>query len=143
MLLHTQTWFLACVLLLLSPLVPTNSQAYAASLDDGQAFIDQGKYKQAVACFSEFINDNPTSREGYRGRIEALLMQRRYSDAMLDVARFNALVVPADPDAIDWIIEYYETRMAADPSDIAALTVEVFRTGGTSITQLPCCIWKR
>ena len=119
----------ALALSLLSPLgsfsgfsIFAASSAYAGSLEDGQAFIDQGEYHSAVACFSEYIVDHPTSPEGYRGRIEAWLMLRRYSDAMRDVARFNALVVPADPDSIAWVLTHYETRLAAAPNDIVALT---------------------
>lgn len=115
-------WLLANVLILLTSFTVTLSTLYAGSLEDGQAFIDQGQYNLAVDCFTEFIAENPTSPEGYRGRIEALLMQRRYSDAMLDVSRFNALVIPADPDAAGWILEHYETRIAADPNDTVALT---------------------
>lgn len=113
---------LASMLILLSSLTVTTSTLYAGSLEDGQAFIDQGQYNLAVDCFTEFIGENPTSPEGYRGRIEALLMQRRYSDAMLDVSRFNALVVPADPEAAGWILEHYEARIAADSNDTVALT---------------------
>lgn len=113
---------LASVLMLLPSISFATSRLYAGSLEDGQAFIDQGQYNLAVDCFTEFIDVNPTSPEGDRGRIEALLMQRRYSDAMLDVSRFNALVVPADPDAADWILEHYEARIAADSNDTVALT---------------------
>ncbi|MCC6509527.1 MAG: hypothetical protein IT423_10495 [Pirellulaceae bacterium] len=122
-------WGVAIGLMLLSPLGGmlefsslVISGAYAGSLEDGQAYLEQGQYELAIESFSEFVDQQPTSPEGYRGRIESWLMLRRYSDAMRDVTRFNALVVPADPSAIDWILSYYETRIAADSDDILALT---------------------
>jgi hypothetical protein len=60
--------------------------------------------------------------EGYRGRIEALLLLGRYSDAVRDYTRVTALVLPVHPDAETTIVNSYRERLAAHPSSISALT---------------------
>ena len=44
------------------------------ALPDGQALIDQGRYKKAVTEFTCVIQTQPSGRNGYRGRIEAQLL---------------------------------------------------------------------
>ncbi len=90
--------------------------------DAGQALIDDGRYQQAVNVFSCVIAADPTEVEGYRGRIEALLLLGRYADAMRDYTRVTAVVEPVHPDAEATIDDGYAARLADDPNDVVTLT---------------------
>ena len=89
---------------------------------DGQQHIDAGRLDAAVREFSCVIDAAPTEVEGYRGRIEAQLLLRRYSDAVRDYARVTAFVLPAHPDAATTILSGYGDRLGADPANVPALT---------------------
>ena len=56
------------------PRAATRAVVGACSPEDGQALIDQGRYKKAVAEFTCVIETQPTGVDGYRGRIEAQLL---------------------------------------------------------------------
>jgi tetratricopeptide (TPR) repeat protein len=88
----------------------------------GQHLIDQGHYQQATNVFSLYIHQHPTDVEGYRGRIEAKLLLRHYSDAVLDYAQVTAKVIPIHPDADQQIYDHYAQRLAQRPNDRPALT---------------------
>ena len=92
------------------------------SVAAGQAFIDAAEYESAVDEFSCVIAAQPTEVEGYRGRIEALLMLGRFSAAFADYARMTAVVLPVHPDAAATILNGYAERLAATPDEIPALT---------------------
>lgn len=92
----------------------------------GQVLIDQGRYDQAVREFACVIAARPTEVEGYRGQAEAELLLGRYSDALRDLARVTAYVVPVHPDAADTIHAGYRARLDADPQNIPALTGATF-----------------
>jgi hypothetical protein len=96
------------------------------SVAQGQLFIDSGRYKDAVREFTCVIAAMPTTVEGYRGRIEALLLLGRYSDALRDYGRVTAVVLPVDPDAANTILSGYAARLAVAPQDIPALTGSSF-----------------
>ena len=101
--------------------VPTHAQQ-ACTSEQGQHFIDEGRYKQAIKEFTCVIDAQPTEAEGYRGRAEAQLLLGRYSDAMRDYGLVTAFVVPVHPDAVEVIFAGYDARLAADPQSITALT---------------------
>jgi tetratricopeptide (TPR) repeat protein len=88
----------------------------------GQAFIDQGRYRDAIREFSCVIAADPTGVDGYRGRIEAELLLGRFSDAVRDYTRVTAFVEPVHPDAEAIIYGGYAARLAAAPTDLPALT---------------------
>ena len=88
----------------------------------GQIYIDQAQYRDAIREFTCVINDQPTEVEGYRGRIEAELLSGRFSDAVRDYARVTAFVEPVHPDAQDIIFGGYSSRLAIDENNVAALT---------------------
>jgi len=90
--------------------------------EQGQAFIDQGRYDRAIREFTCVIDAQPTAVDGYRGRIEAELLLGRYSDAVHDYTRVTALVLPVHPDAEDTILGGYAARLAIAPENIPALT---------------------
>lgn len=92
------------------------------SADEGQQYINQGRYLQAIHEFTCVINAHPTEVEGYRGRIEAELLLGEYSNAVRDYARVTAYVLPVHPDAPKVIYAGYAARLAAEPNHIAALT---------------------
>jgi len=92
----------------------------------GQVFIDQGRYDQAIREFSCVMAAQPTEVEGYRGRAEAELLLGRYSDALRDLAGVTAYVVPVHPDAAEIIHAGYSARLDADPQNIPALTGATF-----------------
>src|SRR5262245_29966859 len=92
------------------------------SPEQGQLYIDQGRYTQAIHEFTGVINAHPTDVEGYRGRIEAELLLGRYSDAVRDYQRIIAFVLPVHPDAKDTILAGYAARLAVAPENIPALT---------------------
>ena len=96
--------------------------AAACTAQQGQLFIDAGRYKDAVRAFTCVIEARPTDVEGYRGRIEAALLLGRYSDAVRDYARVTAFVLPVHPDAEQTIRTGYEARLASKPADVPALT---------------------
>ena len=102
------------------------SAAPARSNAAGQEYIDAGRYDRAVREFGCVIDGDPTSVDGHRGRMEALVLLGRYSDAVLDGVHLNAVVVPAHPDAERTIVAGYASRLSASPSDVAALTGATF-----------------
>lgn len=105
-------------------LVTSTSSAFAQTCTSelGQAYINQGRYKQAVKEFTCLIDAAPTEVEGYRGRIEAQLMLGLYADAFADYARVTARVLPVHPDAASGILAGYDARLAADRQSVTALT---------------------
>jgi tetratricopeptide (TPR) repeat protein len=90
--------------------------------EQGQLFIDEGRYKSAIREFTCVIESHPTEVEGYRGRIEAELLLGRYSDAVRDYARVTAFVLPVHPDVEDTIRAGYAARLAITPRSISVLT---------------------
>ena len=108
--------------LLFTPVLGTVATARLCSPEQGQIYINQGRYRDAIREFTCMIEAQPTEVEGYRGRIEAELLFGRYSDAVRDYARVTAYVLPARPDAEATIAAGYAARLAAAPDDIPALT---------------------
>ena len=94
----------------------------ACTAEQGQQFIDEGRYEKAITEFSCLIDAQPAGVEGYRGRIEAQLLLGRFSDAVADYTRVTSYVVPVHPDAGSLILAGYAERLAAAPNDVAALT---------------------
>ena len=90
--------------------------------EQGQALIDEGRFKDAIRIFSCVIDDQPTEIEGYRGRMEAALMLGSFSDAVGDFSRLTAYALPLHPDAEDIIMDGYAARLALASDDIVALT---------------------
>ena len=88
----------------------------------GQAYIDEGRYEHAVREFGCLVDAAPTEIEGYRGRIEALLLLGRYSDAFRDYTRVTMFVVPVHPDTEQTILAGYDARLAVAPTNVPALT---------------------
>jgi tetratricopeptide (TPR) repeat protein len=113
---------LAAALLLAGPVAQAPASPANCSAEQGQAFIDAGRYEQAIREFTCLIDAEPTEVEGYRGRGEAELLLGRYSDALAEYAQITALVMPVQPDAVDTILAGYDDRLATAPNDIAALT---------------------
>jgi tetratricopeptide (TPR) repeat protein len=111
---------LAAALLLTGPVAQASPQP--CTPEQGQAFIDTGRFKDAIREFTCVIAAQPTEAEGYRGRIEAELLLNRFSDAAADHARITALVLPVHPDAHNTILAGYAARLADDPESIPALT---------------------
>jgi len=103
---------------------PTSKKGCTAA--QGQVLIDQGRYDQAISEFTCVIAALPTEPEGYRGLAEAEVLLGRYSDALRDLARVIAYVVPVHPDAADIIHASYKVRLDADPQNIPALTGAIF-----------------
>jgi tetratricopeptide (TPR) repeat protein len=96
--------------------------AAQCSAEQGQTFIDEGRYERAIREFTCLIEREPTDIGGYRGRSEANLLLGGYSDAYRDYARITAFVLPEHPDAQKTILTNYAARLAAAPDDVPALT---------------------
>jgi hypothetical protein len=96
--------------------------ARQCSPEQGQIYINEGRYRDAIREFSCLVEAQPTEVEGYRGRIEAELLLGRYSDAVRDYARVTAFVMPVHPDAEATIATGYAARLAVAPNDVPALT---------------------
>ena len=92
------------------------------SVEEGQALIDEGRYKKAVAEFTCVIEQQPTGADGYRGRIEAKLLLGQYSDALRDYTRVTAYVLPVHADGANVIMAGYAARLSTDPFNVPALT---------------------
>ena len=132
----SRTWLAAAVLMTIagcadpSPITSPDAAgppAFAASLatctaEQGQAFIDTGDYPKAIKEFSCVIGLDPSSVEGYRGRMEAQLMLGLFSDAVRDYTRVTAFVEPVHPDAKQTIVAGYQARLDAAPQAVPALT---------------------
>jgi hypothetical protein len=88
----------------------------------GQIYIDSGRYNDAISEFSCVIQAQPAGTEGYRGRIEAELLNGEFSNAVRDYARLIAFVLPVHPDAKDTILAGYAARLAVAPDSVPALT---------------------
>ena len=108
--------------LLFAPLFGTIATARQCTPEQGQIYINQGRYRDAIREFSCVIDAQPTAVEGYRGRIEAELLLGQYSEAVRDYARVTAFVLPAHLDAETTIEAGYAARLATAPNDIPALT---------------------
>ena len=111
----------AALLLLAAPTQGTASGPNCTA-EQGQAFIDQGHYTQAIHEFTCLVDAQPTEVDGYRGRIEAELLLGRFSDAVRDYTRVTAFVEPVHPDAKLVIYGGYADRLAIDPDNVPALT---------------------
>lgn len=101
---------------------PARAAGPPCSAEQGQRYIDDGRYRQAVREFTCLIDAQPAEVEGYRGRIEAQLLLGEYSNAVRDYARVTAFVLPVHPDARNIILAGYDARLAVSPFNIAALT---------------------
>jgi tetratricopeptide (TPR) repeat protein len=108
--------------LLALALATTAHAAPGCTTEQGQVYIDEGQYKQAIREFTCVIEAEPTAVEGYRGRIEAQLLLGEYSNSVRDYALVTAVVAPAHPDAQATILASYAARLEIDPNDIPALT---------------------
>jgi tetratricopeptide (TPR) repeat protein len=95
--------------------------AQKCSALQGQTYIDQGQYGQAINEFTCMIEGQPTEVEGYRGRIEAELLMGRFSDAVRDYTKVTALVLPIHPDAQKTIYDGYDARLRVSPTNLPAL----------------------
>jgi tetratricopeptide (TPR) repeat protein len=84
--------------------------------------LDAAEYDRAVREFTCVILAQPTEVEGYRGRIEALLMLGEFASAFADYGLVTAFVLPAHPDAATTILNGYAARLAESPDEITALT---------------------
>ena len=113
--------FAVAALLLLAPSAHAAS-APSCTSEQGQAFIDAGRYDRAIREFTCLVEAAPTEVEGYRGRAEAKLFLGRYADALADYARVTAVVEPVHPDAKQTIKAGYAARLASTPNDVPALT---------------------
>jgi tetratricopeptide (TPR) repeat protein len=126
---HTTITHLAKILLgvalcgasLLAPAANATAAAKCTE-SNGQAYIDSGRYRQALNEFTCLIDAKPTEVAGYRGRIEAELLLGHYSDALRDFARITARVVPVHPDAQETLLASYDQRLSLDPESVTALT---------------------
>ena len=122
---HTSSALIGCMLIAVLLLLAAPSLGTASpncTAEQGQAFIDNGQYAQAVSEFTCLVDAQPTEVEGYRGRIEAELLLGRFSDAVRDYTRVTAYVEPVHPDAKLVIYDGYADRLAASPDDVPALT---------------------
>jgi tetratricopeptide (TPR) repeat protein len=88
----------------------------------GQIYIETGRYDRAIREFTCLVQAAPAEAEGYRGRIEALLLLGRFADAFRDATRVTAFVEPVHPDAIATILAGYDARLRDNPDDVPALT---------------------
>ena len=113
---------LAAVILGGATLAAAAEAAPSCAPQQGQAFIDAGRYDRAIHEFTCMIDAQPTEVEGYRGRIEAEVLLGRYSDAVRDYTRVTAHVLPVHPDAERTILDGYGDRLASDPDSVPALT---------------------
>ena len=108
--------------LLFTPILAPIALARQCSSEQGQIYINEGRYRDAVREFTCVIEEHPTEADGYRGRSEAELLLGRYSDAFGEYALITAFVLPAHPDAEVVILSGYAARLADAPNDIPALT---------------------
>ena len=97
-------------------------RAPSCTAQQGQAFIDQGRYDHAVREFTCVIDAAPTEPEGYRGRMEAQVLLGRFSDAVGDCTRVYAYVVPVHADYQKTMLAGYASRLAVSPNSVTALT---------------------
>jgi tetratricopeptide (TPR) repeat protein len=104
------------------PIATAAGPAPQCTSQQGQAFIDAGRYERTIREFTCVIEAEPAAVDGYRGRIEAHLLLGRYSDALGDYARVTAFVEPVHPDAHQIIRDGYAARLAIAPHDLRALT---------------------
>ena len=108
--------------LLFTPILGTVAAARQCSPEQGQIYINDGRYRDAIREFTCVIEAQPTEVEGYRARIEAELLLGRYSDGVRDYARVTAFVQSVHPDAEATIASRLRGQACAMPDDIPALT---------------------
>jgi hypothetical protein len=113
--------FTASIFTAIVAAIAANASAKECTVEEGQRYIYEGRYEQAVREFSCIIENDPTGVEGYRGRIEAQVLLGRYSDALSDYGQVTAQVLPVHPDARNIILAGYAARLAAAPDDLPAL----------------------
>jgi hypothetical protein len=71
---------------LFTPILGIVATAWQCSLEQGQIYIDEGRYRDAIREFRCVIEGQSTEVEGYRGRIEAEPLLGRYSGTFRDYA---------------------------------------------------------
>lgn len=112
----------AAALVTLVPLAQAAVSNPKCTAEQGQAYIDEGRYDKAIHEFTCLVNAAPTDVDGYRGRAEAGLLLGRYSDAFRDYTSLTAYVIPVHPDAERTVLDGYAARLATDPGSVSALT---------------------
>lgn len=112
----------AAATLIAAPIAHATKGEPNCTAEQGQAFIDAGRYDRAIKEFGCVIAANPIEAEGYRGRAEAELLLGRYSDALRDYTRITAFILPTEPGAIAAIHAGYAARLGVNPGDVPALT---------------------
>src|SRR5262245_28243845 len=117
-----KTFATLVVCIALSSATPVQAQAGQCSTEQGQQFINEGRYDRAIKEFTCIINADPTGVEGYRGRMEASVLLGRYSDGLADYTLMTIFVEPIHPDFKQTILAGYAARLAANPDDVTALT---------------------
>lgn len=115
-------WLLTLALFVSSSAMTVQANGPVLSPDPGQKLIDRGQLNKALRYYTELIEADPTSITGYRGRIETLVLMRRYAHALADFSRIVANVVPTQPAAIDEMLAEYQDRLTQKPLDIPALS---------------------
>jgi tetratricopeptide (TPR) repeat protein len=84
--------------------------------------LTEGAYEDALIGFSCALEQNPLNLDAHRGLIEVLLLTGAYSDAMLAYAAIKVQVIPSISDAMQQILDYYETSLESQPDNIHLLT---------------------
>jgi len=71
---------------LFTPILGIVTTAWQCSLEQGQIYIDEGRYRDAIREFRCVIEGQRAEVKGYRGRIDAELLLGRYSGTFRDYA---------------------------------------------------------
>jgi tetratricopeptide (TPR) repeat protein len=72
--------------------------AWPSALKQGQRYLSQGQYEQAIAAYSEAIQEDPGDRQAYYGRAQAYAHLRDFDRMLADYTQVVALY-PTDAEA--------------------------------------------
>jgi tetratricopeptide (TPR) repeat protein len=94
------SWLLrvSALFVLLAVVVTAWRIAWPSALKQGQRYLSQGQYDQAIAAYSEAIQENPGDQQAYYGRAEAYRYLRDYDRMLADYSQVVALY-PTDAEA--------------------------------------------
>jgi tetratricopeptide (TPR) repeat protein len=86
------------IFVLLAVVVTVWRTVWPSALKQGQRYLRQGQYEQAIAAYSEAIQEDPSDRQAYYGRAEAYIELRDFDRMLADYSQVVALY-PTDAES--------------------------------------------
>jgi tetratricopeptide (TPR) repeat protein len=109
------------IVVLLTVVYKAWSIAWPSALKQGQRYLSQGQYEQAIAAYSQAIQENPGDPQAYYGRAEAYINLRDFDRMLADYTQVITLY-PTDAEAYSRRARGYQRFAINDERAIADYT---------------------